>query len=206
MAKQAAGVNLNEALVAHAMWIETNGRAGSQLDLSDTNLSGANLSGADLTDASLNDVKGLASSAHFAADIASNRHIVVITGSRSWEGRKCYDIIQAAMLQQVQAADAKSVPILFVLGCAKGVDGMAQTIVQRKRWNYIVEFAEWNKRGRSAGPERNARVLSHNANLVLAFSDTLAASKGTANTVKQARAIGTEVIVHETNPSLNPLF
>jgi hypothetical protein len=50
--------------------------------------------------------------------------------------------------------------------------------------------AEWETHGRKAGPIRNARMLEHKPDLVVAFPG----GKGTANCVAQARGMGVEVL------------
>lgn len=56
---------------------------------------------------------------------------------------------------------------------------------------YPVEKDEWEQLGKSAGPRRNRQMLVEGKpKLVVAFRG----GKGTANMVKQAKAVGVEVI------------
>jgi len=144
----------------------------------------------------------------------TDRYVVVITGSRSWETEKQRQTILDAMIKQLQVAKSygdapdywddgkkyksKPKPVLFVLGCANGVDSMAKSIAENNLWNYVIEYARWEALGKAAGPERNARMLSHGTSVVLAFSDDFTYSKGTANCIKQAKAMGSTIIMYSS--------
>jgi len=52
---------------------------------------------------------------------------------------------------------------------------------------YQIYYADWERYGRAAGPIRNRQMIETKPNLVLAFHNNLALSKGTKNTVDQAR-------------------
>jgi len=53
--------------------------------------------------------------------------------------------------------------------------------------------AEWDKYGRAAGPIRNMKMLKLGADLVVAFHDNLAASRGTKHMVSIAEKAGIPV-------------
>jgi hypothetical protein len=56
--------------------------------------------------------------------------------------------------------------------------------------------ADWNRFGPAAGPIRNRLMLDENPDLVIAFHSDLSNSRGTADTVTEARSrkITAEVI------------
>lgn len=85
----------------------------------------------------------------------------------------------------------KQKPITELMqGGATGADQLAKEWAATKPaiQRYVCN-AEWEKHGRAAGPIRNAKMLTWNPDLVVAF----AGGTGTADMVKKARAAGIEV-------------
>lgn len=70
----------------------------------------------------------------------------------------------------------------MILGCARGVDTIALEYAKTHSIPYTREEADWDKFGLGAGPERNARMLSHRPDIVIAFPG----GSGTANMCLQA--------------------
>lgn len=82
-----------------------------------------------------------------------------------------------------------------VSGGARGADSLA-ALWARKNGVPFREFpADWDRFGKSAGFRRNREMLDDGPDLVVAFSEDLAASKGTSMMVGLARDAGVPVIV-----------
>lgn len=85
----------------------------------------------------------------------------------------------------------KMTPIdMIISGSAPGADRLGELWAQR--FGILVERypAEWDRYGRSAGFKRNAQMINEGKpDLVVAF----AGGKGTAHTVKLAKAAGIDV-------------
>lgn len=79
-----------------------------------------------------------------------------------------------------------------VTGGARGADALAEEWARERGVPVVVLRADWRRFGRGAGPRRNAEVVAA-ATAVLAFWD--GASRGTADTVRRARAAGVPVHV-----------
>jgi hypothetical protein len=106
---------------------------------------------------------------------------VAITGSRNWtRDETIYDAL--AGLPQGS---------LVILGdCPTGADRIALDACEILEIAHVVEKAEWAMHGRAAGPKRNGKMLDHEPHEVWWFHESLRASKGTKNCVKQARDRG----------------
>ena len=84
----------------------------------------------------------------------------------------------------------------IIHGAARGADSIAGEIAGRLGLAVLAFPAQWEKYGKAAGPIRNKQMLDEGKpNLVLAFHKNLAASKGTADMVRQARKRGIPVEV-----------
>lgn len=85
---------------------------------------------------------------------------------------------------------------IVVHGAARGADRSAG-IAAAACGLEVQEFpADWTTYGKAAGPIRNIQMLDQKPDLVIAFHEDLASSKGTAHTVREAqkRSIPVEVI------------
>lgn len=76
---------------------------------------------------------------------------------------------------------------VVVSGGALGVDSVAAQAAEACGLEVVIHHADWARRGRRAGPERNARMVA-DADEVVAFWD--GSSRGTADTISRARAAG----------------
>jgi len=84
----------------------------------------------------------------------------------------------------------------IIQGDARGADLIAKSVARAQGCPVESYPADWTRYGRAAGPIRNKQMLDEGKpDLVLAFSQHLAFSKGTANMVGQARQRGIEVKV-----------
>lgn len=84
---------------------------------------------------------------------------------------------------------------IILEGGANGADTLARHAAERLGFA-VMEFpADWDKHGRAAGPIRNRQMLDEKPDLVIAFHSNLAASRGTADTVREAKRRGIPVEV-----------
>ena len=108
---------------------------------------------------------------------------VVICGGRDFNNyelleEKCNEILKGFFVEVVS-------------GCAKGADSLGVRYAEKKKVK-VVEFpANWEKYGRSAGPERNKKMAKY-ADMVIAFWD--GKSKGTKSMISLAKK--SRLIVH----------
>lgn len=80
-------------------------------------------------------------------------------------------------------------------GC-RGADLIAAKIATKLGCIDVREFpADWATHGKAAGPIRNRQMLDQNPDLVIAFHPDLSNSRGTRDTVEEARRRGIKVEV-----------
>lgn len=86
---------------------------------------------------------------------------------------------------------------VLIEGGAQGADSLARRAVEAHGYGTVLEYpADWGAHGRAAGPIRNQRMLDEGKpDVVWAFTDDLATSKGTADMVRRARKAGIPVYV-----------
>ena len=93
---------------------------------------------------------------------------VLVTGGRDYKDRGRAFAILNTLTQKVGVLDA------LIVGDARGADQFAREWARDPstpfdKDNLIVEYAEWAKYGRAAGPLRNTVLLKHNPDLVIAY-------------------------------------
>lgn len=126
---------------------------------------------------------------------------ILVTGDRNWTDEI---LIEDALTKACPVDEAT----ILIHGAARGADSIAAKVMQR--WigadkealkssqfgpisydlDEIKEYpADWKKYGRAAGVLRNQQMLDENPDidLVLAFHDNLAESKGTKDMVERAK-------------------
>jgi hypothetical protein len=107
---------------------------------------------------------------------------VAIVGSRSWPD-----------LDRVRAVvDTLPEGTVVVSGGARGVDTAAWLAAQARGLRAVVHLADWKKHGNAAGVIRNTAIVE-SCDEVIAFWD--GESRGTADTIRKARAAGKPVRV-----------
>lgn len=80
---------------------------------------------------------------------------------------------------------------LLLHGACAGADAIAANWAQFRGVEAAAYPADWNLHGRAAGPRRNRTMLEMGSpSLLVAF----AGGRGTADCVRQARALGIEVL------------
>ncbi|MDE1838136.1 MAG: DUF2493 domain-containing protein [Euryarchaeota archaeon] len=109
---------------------------------------------------------------------------LLICGSRDWtDGEKI--LHELATLQCVD---------LVIEGEAPGADTLSRRAAEQLGIPVLPFPADWEKHGRAAGPLRNQRMLDEGRpDQVLAFTDDLNSSRGTAVMVACARRAGVPV-------------
>ena len=114
---------------------------------------------------------------------------VLITGDRTWEAK---DVI-LKVLHELK-------PKLVIQGGARGADTLANECAKALKIQVINYIADWAKYGKAAGPLRNRSMIDENKpELVLAFHDNLAKSKGTKNMVMLANNRGVPVYLYNSS-------
>lgn len=78
----------------------------------------------------------------------------------------------------------------LIVGDCRGADTMAYKIAGEMGFVRRQFVASWGQYGKAAGPIRNREMLDTKPDLVIAFHDNISTSRGTANTVHEARQRG----------------
>jgi len=95
-------------------------------------------------------------------------------------------------------------PDLVIVGDCRGADDLTYECCKEDGFTVISADAKWWKYGRAAGPIRNREMLGLKPELVLAFHDDLSHSKGTLDTVTEAkrRGIKVQLFHHKTDETV----
>jgi hypothetical protein len=111
---------------------------------------------------------------------------VLITGSRTWGNVH-------AIRRELEKLSSGSI---IIHGGARGADTIADSIARELDLEVLVFRAEWARFYRAAGVIRNEAMLKEGKpDLVLAFHEEIATSKGTHDMVRRATAAGVPVRV-----------
>lgn len=109
---------------------------------------------------------------------------VLICGSRDFTD-------SALMLRELSALQGVEV---VIEGDSPGADSLAREAARQLGIPVLPFPADWNRHGRAAGPLRNQRMLKEGRpDQVLAFTEDLNSSRGTADMVARARRAGLPV-------------
>jgi hypothetical protein len=108
---------------------------------------------------------------------------VIIAGSRSIND---IELVKYAVLES--GFDITEV----VSGRARGVDTLGEIWARENNISLAYFPADWKKYGRAAGPIRNAEMAKYGEALIAIMES---GSKGTANMVKNAKALGLEIFI-----------
>lgn len=111
---------------------------------------------------------------------------VLICGDRNWTNR-------SSVLKRISILPSDTI---IISGGARGADSYAAEC--GRQLGYIVDVfpANWNAHGKAAGPIRNRLMLDQCPDLVIAFHENIAKSKGTKDCVEEAKRRGIPVEVH----------
>lgn len=115
----------------------------------------------------------------------------LICGSRTWDKPIPVDVVVGGLASVYGQGN-----VTIIHGAAKGADSMAASAAHRHGVDCEDYPADWDTHGKAAGPIRNQRMLDDGKpDVVFAFTDDLATSKGTADMVRRARKAGLPVYV-----------
>jgi hypothetical protein len=115
---------------------------------------------------------------------------VIICGSREFTD---LDLMAQALTEVREWADNR--PLTIVHGRARGADSLADSLTRVLIPDAVIEPhpADWNYYGKSAGPIRNAEMVSLGADLGLAFYIEGVDSRGTNGCVALMQSAGIAV-------------
>lgn len=114
---------------------------------------------------------------------------ILICGDRNWTN---YHYIYEVLLHYVMHEQVEVV----IEGEARGADTHGRLAAEKFGVPVLKFPADWRVHGKAAGPIRNRQMLTEGKpNLVLAFHNDLASSKGTKDMVKVAMKAGIETHV-----------
>jgi hypothetical protein len=104
---------------------------------------------------------------------------VLVTGDRNWSDRdRIYSVLDG--IHTIKH-------ITYIIhGCARGADTLASAWATERGVAQFRYPADWNRYGKAAGVIRNAEMLEHHPDLVVAFHSDLEHSKGTKDMVNRA--------------------
>ena len=113
---------------------------------------------------------------------------VIVCGDRNWTN---VQVIEERLLQ----FDPRTT--MIIEGGCRGADSIAHQIATTYGFANCHMNANWDVYNKAAGPIRNSWMLALEPDIVLAFHNDLANSKGTMDTVRKARKadIKIEVVV-----------
>lgn len=115
--------------------------------------------------------------------------IALFCGSRNYTDK-------SKILTVMQALQTQDNDLVIVNGGARGADKLSQEVAELLGLTTSQFFPDWEQHGKAAGPIRNKQMLDENEiDLVVAFTDNMEESKGTANMIGQSRKRNIRVIV-----------
>lgn len=105
-----------------------------------------------------------------------NDYRIIVCGSRDWSNLSLMKKHLTHIVANLQTTTSGGNPVLksqivVVHGDARGADRMAEYIAKEMGLRVESHPANWDKHGKSAGPERNKYMLSLSADLVVAFKE-----------------------------------
>jgi hypothetical protein len=108
---------------------------------------------------------------------------VIVCGSRNWLG-----------LHKIKER-LKHLPpeTIIISGHCKGADMLGEWAAKDLGFTAEVYPADWRTHGYAAGPLRNQQMLDTGADLVIAFHNNIAASKGTKDMLSRAVKAGVPI-------------
>lgn len=126
---------------------------------------------------------------------------VLVCGDRNWSN---YEFMRKAL---AKFENEKGMITVLIEGCARGADSMAghlwaKEIDTPEHPIYVEHYpAQWDLHGKAAGPIRNQQMLTEGRpEVVIAFHEDIASSKGTADMVRRARKAGIPVWIPFKQP------
>jgi hypothetical protein len=126
---------------------------------------------------------------------------VLVCGDRKWDDAWMIHVVLRGIARTLEANGGSSADLYVIDGGAKGADRIAGDWRDRSGADGKTYPANWTEHHRAAGPIRNQQMLTEGQpDVVFAFHDNLAESKGTADMVRRATKarVSTFVIGHST--------
>lgn len=109
---------------------------------------------------------------------------IVVTGCRDWYIPDVAESVVARFLARYGPG------IVVINGGAPGIDQSFREACAELGIACETYEADWGRHGKGAGPRRNQAMLDAGADLVVAFHQDLASSRGTGDMVRRALAAG----------------
>lgn len=110
---------------------------------------------------------------------------LLITGSRNWtDTQRVYDFLARTITDPDW--------VIVHGACPTGADAIADHWATMTGYPVERHAADWDRRGKAAGPIRNQEMVDAGADVCLAFP--LGESRGTRDCMRRARAAGIPVI------------
>lgn len=107
--------------------------------------------------------------------------VVLVCGDREWNS---YKPIYSRLRDLPPGT-------IIVHGDCRGADKMSGFVAKQYGFEVIPVPADWDKFGKAAGPIRNQKMLDeHKVDLVLAFHNDIASSRGTKDMITRADKAG----------------
>lgn len=119
---------------------------------------------------------------------------VLVCGDRNWYDQALIDTALDAL-----HASSKGPISVIIEGEARGADKMGRSWAERRNVLCLPFPADWRRYGKAAGHVRNKQQFDEGKpDLVLAFHDDIAGSKGTKHMVNYAKSQGclTQICTH----------
>jgi hypothetical protein len=133
------------------------------------------------------------------AERASGPLRLLVCGPRTWTDAT---LLAEAVDRVVAEHGQDRAGVVLIEGDARGADRLAGALAKARGWGLEVYPADWQRYGRAAGMRRNARMLRQGRpERVIACTDDLTASRGTADMVHRAHAAGLPVLVVSHPPT-----
>jgi hypothetical protein len=111
---------------------------------------------------------------------------ILVTGARDWKDKA---IIRHALFNTWQKAGSPKINsdipnVVLIVGRARGADTFAEIVGEAFGFTIEPYEADWEHKGKGAGPQRNQQMVNSGADICLAFLHE--GSKGTADCIKRA--------------------
>jgi hypothetical protein len=119
---------------------------------------------------------------------------ILVTGDRLWTNK-------AVIRKAICAAVAEYSPtitgqeITLIHGNARGADRLSAEVALELGLRIKVYDADWEAYGRAAGPIRNRAMIKEEPDIVLAFHNDIASSRGTKDCILAAKKAKLQVIL-----------
>ncbi len=115
---------------------------------------------------------------------------ILVCGDREWDD---YETIRSEL-------DKYGSAFLVIAGACRGADQMAAHVARTQSKHVAEVAALWPVFGSRAGIRRNLVMLDLKPDLVIAFHNDIASSKGTAHTIQEAKFRNIPVKIITSNP------